>query len=508
VLTRDEQETIAREITSTDQDYFVWSGLLGEPFLRDRILCFFDGDSVAIAGRQLGERGEDSGIASRGLTEVLAEWSDRSDVAFINYCGPKPAAPLSRERWNLIYAAGPQPWNQEVFLDLRHPVPRMYSPETRCQLRAAGRRGLVVSIEHRDFLGYEHIRLLRALAISHHFIASSASYLANVVSILRSEATVVCEARINGTLTGFTVAHEFFDHHPFLVVAAIDRGHRGTSEALHAALIDYYRARNACELGMGYAVGKGLHHYKMKWPGAFVGPSCHQFIWQRLGCGARYDDCLHWPWRLVNDAVKADVSIHDPRWLPEYHPISPGAIRAPVPDIAHVTDSSSGLSALMVVCKYFGVGPEDEEKYAVDLSLDGIGPDPDRLVSAARRYGLTVDVRCPMSVAELQCFLDELKPVILLVQAWGEEEDETPRSGYADVWEDDHYLVAIGHDGAGVYFEDPSLQGVRGYLSFGELEERWHARGPNLTKLHRFGVAMSLADAPPPAYLSRARRIM
>jgi len=508
VLSAEEQATIARDITSADHDYFVWSGLLGEPFLRDRTLCFFDGETVEIVGHQLGQRSEGGSIPSRRVTEVIADWSRCSEAAFINYCGPEPAAPLPREQWNLIYTSGPQPWNQEVFLDLTLPDPGKYPWEIRGQLRAAARRGLAVTIGQRPSLGHEHIRLLRALAVNPHFIASSASYLANVVSILRSEATVVCEGRVNGALVGFTVTHEYFEHHPFLIVAAFDRAHRGTSDALHAALIEYYRGRGASELGMGYAVGEGLYRYKTKWPGARVAPSCHQFIWQRLGTGTRYDDCLHWPWRLINEAVRADGSIHDPRWLPEYHPIPARAIRVPVPDIAHLTDSSSGLSTLLVVCKYFGAGPDDEEEYVRDLSLDSIRSDPERVVAAARAYGLTVDVRCPMSLAELKSFLDQRKPVVLLLQAWGEQEDETPRDGYRDVWEDGHYLVAIGYDRTGVYFEDPSLQGVRGYLSFEELEERWHDWGRNQEELNHFGAAMWKATAGPPAYLSRARRIM
>ena len=96
----------------------------------------------------------------------------------------------------------------------------------------------------------------------------------------------------------------------------------------------------------------------------------------------------------------------------------------------------------------------------------------------------------------------------MLVQAWGMTEGEAPRASYENVWEDDHYLVAIGYDHDGVYFEDPSLQGMRGYLSWGDLERRWHAPGPNGTELHRFGAAIWMPLAGPAAYLSRARTIM
>jgi hypothetical protein len=508
VLTKEEQATVARCISSADQDYFVWSGLLGEPFLKDRTLCFYDGQSACIVGQQLGHRNPGACATSQDLPDIIVSWSKLREAVFINYCGPKPVPPLPREEWNLIHTSGPQPWNQEVFLDLEHTIPGRYPWEIRGQLRSATRQGLDVTIEHRESLTHEHIRLLRALAISHHFIASSAGYLTNVVTILRSKATLVFEGRVNNVLAGFLVAHEFFERRPFLIVAAVDRVHRGTSDALHAAMIEYYRERGAYELGMGYAVGEGLYRYKTKWPGASVGESCHQFIWQRLGTGARYRDCLYWPFRLITDAVEADTSIHDPRWLPRYQSTSPQSIRVPVPDIAHLTDTSSGVSALLIICKYYGLGPEDEEEYARDLSLDTIWPDPERIVAAGQRYGLTVEARCPMRLDELKSFLEQRKPVVLLLQAWGEEDDEAPRTGYRDIWEDGHYVVAIGYDRTGVYFEDPSLQGIRGYLSFEDLEERWHSWGRNQEELDHFGAAMWKTTDGPPAYLSRARHIM
>ena len=43
-----------------------------------------------------------------------------------------------------------------------------------------------------------------------------------------------------------------------------------------------------------------------------------------------------------------------------FHPIPKGAIRVPVPDTSQQTDSTCGASSLQAVCKYFGVGPDDE----------------------------------------------------------------------------------------------------------------------------------------------------
>lgn len=43
-----------------------------------------------------------------------------------------------------------------------------------------------------------------------------------------------------------------------------------------------------------------------------------------------------------------------------------------------------------------------------------------------------------------------------------------------DDWDDGHYVVVIGFDRTRVYFEEPSLDGRRGWLSHQELLDRWH----------------------------------
>jgi predicted double-glycine peptidase len=507
MLAPDEKAWIAQALTSADQDYFVWSGLLGEPFLRQDTLCYYDGETAAVVGQPFRRSGPQA-HTSAGLTSVIADWARCDDVHFINYSGPEQVGTLDRDEWNLLYASEPEACNCEVFLDLQAPGQGDFGWGIRGQLRCAARHGLEVNIGRHELLGHEHISLLRELAISHHFIVSGAAYLTNVVSILRDPETVVCEGRVRGKLVGFTVTHEHFPGHPFLIIAAIDRNYRGTSDSLHAALIEYYRGRGAVELGMGYAIDQGLYRYKMKWPGARVLAPCRQSIWQRLGSNHIYNDSLYWPWRLVTDAVRADLALRDPRWYPEYRSVPGGAIRVQVPDIAHLTDSSSGVSALLAVCKYYGAGPADDELFARDLSLDTMWPDPGRLVAAVRKYGLEADPQCPMSLGDLLARLEENKPVVLLLQAWGEEYDESPRCSYREVWDDNHYLVAIGYDEEGVYFEDPSLQGIRGFLSYPELDERWHASGRNREQLHRFGVAVGHGGGGQAAYLTRARRIM
>src|SRR2546426_104763 len=107
MLSSEEQTLIARSLASADHDYFVWSGLLGEPFLCGRTLCYFDGETVAVIGQPLAEASASARPAACGVQQVVAEWSRRSDVAFINYNGTESPGSLPRDQWNLLYASPP-----------------------------------------------------------------------------------------------------------------------------------------------------------------------------------------------------------------------------------------------------------------------------------------------------------------------------------------------------------------------------------------------------------------
>lgn len=55
-------------------------------------------------------------------------------------------------------------------------------------------------------------------------------------------------------------------------------------------------------------------------------------------------------------------------------------------------------------------------------------------------------------------------------------------------WTDGHYVVAIGYDRGKIYFEDPYAY-ERTFLSFRELNDRWHdVAGGNI--YNHFGIAL------------------
>jgi predicted double-glycine peptidase len=174
--------------------------------------------------------------------------------------------------------------------------------------------------------------------------------------------------------------------------------------------------------------------------------------------------------------------------MTDTRPIPASAIKLDLPDVVQTKDYTCGAAALLAICRYYGVGPRSERGVVKDMRFDKAGSDPQHVLRAVAKYGLVHEEFWPMTTQQIRECLDRRRPVMVMLQAW---RDPPPRS-YADGWEDGHWVVAIGYDTEGIYFEDPSLSGARGYLTDAELDERWHdIEGKDNHHVEHYGVAIS-----------------
>ncbi len=88
-----------------------------------------------------------------------------------------------------------------------------------------------------------------------------------------------------------------------------------------------------------------------------------------------------------------------------------------------------------------------------------------------------------MSIKLLKKCIDEKKPVIIALQAWFKTKE------WKNTWSHGHYVIAIGYDRKNVYFEDPMCI-VRSYLTFRELEERWHSEDVDRKRWRNWGLVV------------------
>ncbi len=184
--------------------------------------------------------------------------------------------------------------------------------------------------------------------------------------------------------------------------------------------------------------------------------------------------------------------------------IPENAIKIEVPDTRQGKDYTCGASALQAVCGYFGLGPDEEYQYVEDMKMGRGGSDPEHIIRAAKKYGLKYKEYRPMSITQLKKILNEGRPVIIMIQAW----PYYPNVNYKNDWDDGHWIVAIGYDQYGVYFEDPSLAAIRGFIKYSDLELRWHdIEGPIKNKVDHYGVVIWKSGQLSSGYKLKARYI-
>jgi predicted double-glycine peptidase len=191
------------------------------------------------------------------------------------------------------------------------------------------------------------------------------------------------------------------------------------------------------------------------------------------------------------------------------------AIKVPLPDTRQGTDYSCGASCLQAVCGYFGVGPLEEEDYVRVMCIkSNVGAHPHNILRGIEAFGLECREHPNMSVADVRDYLDRGIPVMMMLQAWVADRKRRGRlwKGYAEEWQEGHWVAAIGYDAGAIYLEDPSLAAVRGFLSYRELKVRWHDVGPYWITpyerhMYNYGLAIWKARARRPGYIARAVHI-
>jgi len=154
------------------------------------------------------------------------------------------------------------------------------------------------------------------------------------------------------------------------------------------------------------------------------------------------------------------------------------------PDLRQAYTYTCGASALQTILFYYG---EDirEGYLAKELNTTSDwGTEHTSIEKIALKYGLKLDMR-KMTADDLKNFIDKKIPVILAIQAWSDNK----KIDYKNDYDDGHYVVAIGYNKKGFIFEDPSSVG-RGFLTYEELETRWHDIDKAGKPLEHLGIAI------------------
>lgn len=152
------------------------------------------------------------------------------------------------------------------------------------------------------------------------------------------------------------------------------------------------------------------------------------------------------------------------------------------PKVIQKYDYDCGASALQSVFKYYGI----KESYKKILELLEIetesGADIPQIVKIAKEYNLDVEAKENMKILDLKKSINMENPILVEIQMQRDNDLSWRKS---NKW--GHYVVCIGYDENNLYFNDP-LYERRRFLSFKEMNERWHGYATKKRIFNKWGM--------------------
>ncbi|MDW5563277.1 MAG: cysteine peptidase family C39 domain-containing protein [Methanomassiliicoccus sp.] len=144
-----------------------------------------------------------------------------------------------------------------------------------------------------------------------------------------------------------------------------------------------------------------------------------------------------------------------------------------MPCVTQGTDYSCGAASLQAVLSYWGTDLPESELMGRLHTSPHHGTHEEDIVRVAKELGFAATMETGLTVRDLALSVQEGIPVIIVAQAWAEE--QSGDFSWADDWDHGHYMVVIGVDNDHVCLEDPALEECREMLPIDDFEERWHS---------------------------------
>jgi predicted double-glycine peptidase len=157
------------------------------------------------------------------------------------------------------------------------------------------------------------------------------------------------------------------------------------------------------------------------------------------------------------------------------------------PNTRQSFEYSCGPGAVQAVLAYYG------EDFRESELIDLLNTDKDEgtyvkdIVKFFDLKGFSTNVKQNMTTDDLFSYIDKHIPVIVMIQAWGNEIDF--KTNYKDCWNDGHFVVVIGYTNKDILFSDPALFNT-GYIPISEFMNRWHDYDEGETKTYQLGIAI------------------
>lgn len=154
------------------------------------------------------------------------------------------------------------------------------------------------------------------------------------------------------------------------------------------------------------------------------------------------------------------------------------------PQLRQTYPYDCGATVFQAILLYYGIDIRKDKIIRQLGTNQKSGTHPGSLCKSMRTHKLSYDAK-PMTIDTLKKYIHKGIPVILVLQAWTKKRNPN----WKKIWNDGHYVVAIGYDKNKIIFEDPTMFS-RTFLTNAELEQRWHDIDTQGTIFDHYGIAV------------------
>jgi len=175
----------------------------------------------------------------------------------------------------------------------------------------------------------------------------------------------------------------------------------------------------------------------------------------------------------------------DNKQAPSARLLSVSMIQAPL--VRQAFDFDCGCACIQSALRMYGYDVRS------GLVIDALEMSSDELIDCHRIcdmlaiFGVKAEERENLGMKALRSHLLDSRPVMTAVQAWG-----TP-DHYSRL-ESGHFVLCLGMDSVCVYFMDPSLLGVYGFLPIDVFERRWRDMDKYGKRVNQYSIVFPTVD--------------
>lgn len=256
---------IKRNGWMVDHDWEILSCILGEPFLINHLLCYWDGSHLFVCSWPL-ERWMPIDNQTEQLLSTVAECNKLFWPQSVEIWGPlcislKSVLPNRFKRLSLKIASDDNVNLQIRFLDYIFPNKSRFFKRT----IQAEKQGMICRTTNNLLFASRHHKLLADFIRRHQNLRpfDRAYFSLAPIFACHGEARVF-EAILNGESQGLIIVRENL-RNTAIATWSFSNWENHTSDFLHRKMIEFYKESDFQYLDFGYSVNKNLLNYKTKW---------------------------------------------------------------------------------------------------------------------------------------------------------------------------------------------------------------------------------------------------